>query len=608
MEELESKVAAVRRRLLLFRLFDWSILALIWSLVLVNLVMLALKLFENNVPVPLVSAIIVAAGLFAAVVASFVKRLTMFEAALAADASLNLRERLSSALVMAWSGTKPDAAFAALEEDARSYARTIRPGKDFRYRLPRYAKHTIWPALGIVALYFIPQMNILNDLMPVKDPVVVTTGMTADERKEEAERVRKVAKKAREKAEETLDAEQLQLAEKLERLAEDISLGQKDKKEAVAEMSRMNEEVKIQQRDVSKLMQPFRQIQGLQQADKTKELQRDLKNQDFEAAAEKMQEMAQKLSEMPADDMKELSEELQQLSESLKDNPQMAEALKQASEAVKQLAEQKEQQQGNESGQQQSQSQGEESGGEKSESGEQSSQQQQEQQQANQQGGSQGQQSKGEQGSESAQQAAAAAMQQAQQQMEQMQQAMTQMETLSELQTQMAMAMSQSMSQGSSPGQQGQQGQEGGQEGAGGQPGQMGEPGMGQCEGGSCDGSCGSGNCQGSGNGNQPGDGSGMGVGPGGAGTGMGRRPESAPGQVEFVDTFIPGQKNEGEIIAVFEVDALVPAGESRLDHTRVPAQIQQRAADAMVDNEIPVGLRTAVKDYFQAVNLSGSN
>jgi hypothetical protein len=47
----------------------------------------------------------------------------------------------------------------------------------------------------------------------------------------------------------------------------------------------------------------------------------------------------------------------------------------------------------------------------------------------------------------------------------------------------------------------------------------------------------------------------------------------------------------------------LVPDGESRVDFSRVPAATRQRAAEAITNQEIPAGMRTNVRDYFQAIN-----
>ncbi|MEO8376962.1 MAG: hypothetical protein ABI579_04760, partial [Candidatus Sumerlaeota bacterium] len=38
--------------------------------------------------------------------------------------------------------------------------------------------------------------------------------------------------------------------------------------------------------------------------------------------------------------------------------------------------------------------------------------------------------------------------------------------------------------------------------------------------------------------------------------------------------------------------------------YTSVPASYEQRAADAMTDTEIPVGMRNSVKDYFERINF----
>jgi hypothetical protein len=96
----------------------------------------------------------------------------------------------------------------------------------------------------------------------------------------------------------------------------------------------------------------------------------------------------------------------------------------------------------------------------------------------------------------------------------------------------------------------------------------------------------------------------GDGTGSGNPGRGGGEVPDDGSMAIGFSDVFIQGEQNDGEIIAVFEVDAPVPAGESRIDFTRVPAAVRQRAADSIQQTEIPAGMRNAVRGYFEAINL----
>ena len=600
MAELEKMVAAIRFRMRMFRVMDCLLWGLLGALVALNVVLLAMKLFPVGVEFWMVAAVVLGCSLVAGLVVGAVTRITMFQAALAADAKLNLRERISSALVLSQMDGAGRPAFAALESDAREYARAIRPRKDFQYKMPRHGRYTILPAIGLAALYFMPQFDLLASKVPppvAKPPAVVAA--TPEERKEASERIKKLAESTRTTMEEIEAALGLELADKLDRLSEDVALGKKSEKEAVAEMSRLSDELKVEEREISKKTQSFKQLQGLAKSDKTQELMKDLKNQDFKAAAEQMKEMAEQLQNMDAAEMKDLAEEMKQLSESVKDNPEMSKALEQAAQAMEQMAQaqqeqEKEKEQGGGEGQQQSQQSAQQ---EESKSGN-SDQSQQKSQQANQQGSQSGEQKS--QQSASQQQAAAqaaAALQQAAASAEDLSQMMQQMAAMSQAQKSMGECMSQCMGGGEG----------GAKPGQGKGQGQGTQPGQGESGGGSPSQQAG---------GSRPGNTAGQSdwkeginesssLGSGGPGRGEGGQvPHGGDGNFDFKDEFIPGQKNEGQIIAVIEIDAPAPRGESNVSYTRVPQEYRQKAADAITDNEIPAGMRNSVRDYFEAINF----
>src|SRR5690606_29547792 len=103
-------------------------------------------------------------------------------------------------------------------------------------------------------------------------------------------------------------------------------LGAKDKKAAVAELSRLEDEVRMEKREMDLKAEPFKQIKGLQRANQTREIQQDLKDLQFNDAAQKMQDMAQQqLGQMSAQQTEELAREMENLASELKDNQQMAE-------------------------------------------------------------------------------------------------------------------------------------------------------------------------------------------------------------------------------------------------------------------------------------------
>jgi hypothetical protein len=624
--ELERKVRQVRGRLLLFRFCDSLVAALLVAALLCVLVLIVSRLTTAFAPQWL---LLTMAGLFVAAIAvagmtTIARRTSMLEAAVVIDDRLGLRERLSSALLLK-GHEDPNGAIQALERDAQRYAANVRPGQDFRYKAPRTLPHLFWPVMaGVLVYMFMPQMDLFATTPG--DDEKEESRFEGDEklRQQESQELRELAKETEAKAEELEDEALGQFARDLERLADDLEMGLKDRKATIAELSRMEDEVRMQRRDMARSMEPFRQISGLSRSQQTRELRQSLKDQDFSAAAQMLQDMAMEaLQQKSPEELEQLAQELQQLAQELKDNPAMQNALEQAAQAMENLAQAQQQQQQQSQQQQSGGQQGEQS---QSQGSQQQSGQQQGQNQSDpgqQQNSSPGQPQSSNQGDQSmppgsqdAMAQAQQALQQAAQQMQNQQQMMQQMQQLAQLQQQMSecqggmmgqSGQQQSGQQSQNPGtqsQSGQQGQQGGQQGQ--QQGNQQGQGQGQGEGQQ-------------GQGQQPGQGQGQGQGQGeggwqqnwsaaqsmsgGGGQGGGPRPNSGLVNVDFVDEMIRGEKNEGEILAVIEIDAPAARGESSVQYQEVYTRQAQRAADAMRTNEIPMGYRNAVREYFEAIN-----
>lgn len=598
MDDLERQLGRVRRRLILFRALDWAAWATLGALVVVALLVgvsrLVPALAEWVSASALILAAVVPAAAMAGALASLARRASLIEAALRADERLGLQERLSSALLLGRTALAAAPVYTALEADARRHAASINPRRDFRYRLPAPARHSVWPAMAIGVLLFVPPVSLFG---PTQAPAPAPMGrelppLTERERQEQAAALRQLAREARQSAQETDAAADLELAARLERLSREVEMGIRDRKDALAEMSRLNDELKVEQQRLQREKQPFRQLRGLQQADQTRDIQKALKDGDFAKAAEKMAELSQKIGQMDAAEKQQLAKELEQLAESLKDSPAMAEALRQAAEAVEQMARQQQQQQ---AGGQQSSEQG---AGEKRPDQSPAAQSAGQKSQPGQKAGGKAGEGKG---SESQQQdsasadAAAEAMQQAAQQMRDLQQMARQMQRLEQLQKSLTECQSQCAGGNGTMGNSSKPGSSASASSGANQSGEMVQSGSASQQAGS-----------------QPSQGAGQFVegftpsesmGSGGPGRGQGGNPPDDGSQATaFVDTFIQGDKHDGEIIGIFDTDAPVPVGESRLNFETVPPALRQRAADSIKETEIPAGYRGPVRNYFEAI------
>lgn len=664
---LEVRIRQIRRRLILFRVLDFVLRAMTWASMVALVCVAVLKFVPPPVDSLQIALGILVAAVLGAVVAALSKRITPFQAALAADETLALRERLSSAWLLR--GRAPsDPAVAALMEDAEAHAARINPASAFQFRFPRMTRWMPAALIAMVAVYSLVEQRDLFASDEPEEPRPAVANTTQLDRQVAAQRIEKVAEEAKRLG----GGEAMgQIAQDLQRLSADVELGAKNSRQAAAEMSRVNDEIQLQKRELEKRTEPFRGIQGLQRAEKTRELRLDLKNNDFSSASSRLEEMAKKLEKSPQDDMtplekEQLAQELKDLAKQLRQDKETSEALLAAANALEQAAQPApETPSGTPDGSQQQPS----AGSPQSPMGEPglpsplpgmqaaqalrqasdslqqqqrnmeminrldqlSAQAQQARQQLMQQG--QGQQQKTGSGQQQPQQGQqSSGQQQAGQQGQQQQGGQQQGGQQGQRGQQQQQPGGQGQQQGQQGGQQqqdggagnqsGPQGQQGSQDGSGGQgQGQTRQQGDGantgqssQCQGqgdGQCQGQ-GGGQRQGQGQGKHPGQGQfspnfspneGRGSGPGGRGRG-GNVPDDGSLAIGFVDSLIQGEKNEnGEIIAVIEIDAPAPVGESNVRYQKVFNAFQQRAADTMRNDTIPASYRDAVRGYFQAIN-----
>ncbi len=651
MEDIRRKVYAVQRRLAFLAMLDLSLRTLFFALLAAMVLVAATKFFHEDFDPLVVSAALVGVAVGVSAVWAWARRLSPFEAAVRADGVLALRERISSAFILG-DRAATDPAVAALAEDAARFARGIDTARDFRFKAPPHAKFLALPFAAILGLhYFVGDFDLFGN-KPVESKPATNAVKEETLRKIQAEQIRKLAESAKEASLQE-DDQLARISRNLERLSRDVSLGTKDRKSAAAEMSRMADDIRMEKRQIERSQEPFKSLTGLNRSPQTRDLRSELKDQDFTGASRQLERLADKMEgmeSMSSEDLKELAEELRDLAEQTKGDPQSSQAFADAAKAVQQAAEQAARQ--NQQNQQQSAG---------SQQGDQQGNQGQQQQQSGQPTAESSM--PGIQAAQALRQAAQAMNNQAEakqmvarlDQFQQQQQQQQQQSGQSGKQGQPNQQGQGQQGQNQQGRQQGQQGQ--GQQGAQSQPGQQGQQQggnssqqqnggpqqgdgqqgqsgqqssqssgqqstaqSGQTIGGKPCSNCGSSQCQGGsqcqngGQGQQPGsNGQGQwnsqmnpneGAGSGGGGIGRGGRPpDDGSTALGFTDTFIPGEKKGGEIIAVIQIDAPAPVGESNVQYQNVFNSYQQKASDTLKNDVIPATYRSAVRDYFRAIN-----
>jgi septal ring factor EnvC (AmiA/AmiB activator) len=554
-QEITHAIRAVQRRLRVLRFYRTALWMVSLATALTALGMLADKIH----PLPLDMRekwigwlLLLGVGVLIAAGHAIFSRLTLFEAALAADLRMGLKERLSSALLLKERAEDP--AVVALLEDAARSARNLRPGEEFPFLVSGRTAHLAWPLVALLGIHFlVPSMNLFAK--PERKPPVPQITQAA--RKEAAEKIKKAAEKAKElpdKQDQTL----AKLAKDLDALAKDLEFARKDEKTAMAEMSRMSDEVRLKRQDLAKKLESAQQMNLPMQSPQTRDMQKALQNNQFEKAAQLAREMAEQAMQegekSSPGEKEQLARELERMAEQLqKDQPETAKAMEAAAQALQQAA--KAQSQGNDAQMQQALQNAQTGLSEMAEA--------------------------------LASQSEAAELMS---QLDQLQQ------TLENQRREMARATGQratcSQCRGEGCSQCNGTGQsEGSQGGSGSSPSDR--RGMGE----SRRSSMSTGEWQ-------PGQSERSGTGMGGPGRGRGGQAQyddSVPPQ--FTDTRPPGAQNPGEIIAVMNVDGPALKGESQIQYQQVFTEYQQRADEAIQRDEIPAGYRNLVKDYMDSIS-----
>jgi hypothetical protein len=88
-----------------------------------------------------------------------------------------------------------------------------------------------------------------------------------------------------------------------------------------------------------------------------------------------------------------------------------------------------------------------------------------------------------------------------------------------------------------------------------------------------------------------------------GAGRGLGPRPVDDGVLTSFRDTQIPGRLQPGKILAAIRVKGQQVRGESTVEVVEAFREVRQSAEHALSKESIPIGMKSRVKDYFDAID-----
>lgn len=606
MTDLDRKIRALSTRLRIVRLVYATTRALFYAACLAVLVLLVERLFAFRFNIWAVSGILAGICLPVGLVYALLVRRAAYRAAVAADESVRLEERLSSAWLL--KNQQSDPMVGLLLKDATETARGLKPSRALPLRFSREARYLFAPLIAFGILYFVPNLDLLGRDAEAKQVI---------EEKKEVMRVGENLERAVARIERQAEKNELEetrdLSQELRDLQWKLQKGEIDRKQGLAKVSSLQDKVDDVRKKYEAETRSQRGIRQTSEMKYSRQMADAMRRGDFQKALDEMQRLKEQVDsgQMDSREQEQLKRELEQISRQTSNQSQ--ELSKAFAEASKSLNNENSQEQ-------QQQEQGQNREGPNQQPGQDQQQQGQSPDDQDQQDQS-GQQNGFEQASQELERLA------------RMQEDMKIMEDLSQScqSTKESLggkrgATAQSGQQGAeTSGQQGQEGQ--GQDGQSGQPqpvaaskpgtdssGQKpgvcpkcnsrGCPGGSQCQGGNQGGSQQTGQWT-------TGDTAQKGSGMGGAGIGQGGQLPEDPlddSPVDFTEFNAGGQfDQEANPRAVFEVEADPLESESNIGSVETMRTFSQESEDALDREEVPVGYEDLVRSYFSTIDGSAS-
>ncbi len=323
-----------RARLGLVRGVETAFRALFWALVASLTGVLAVRLL--GLPLPLVPAGIALGGavVLTALLAAFLPRLSLIEAAAAVDASAGWKERLSSALALRAPAHPMEL---ALVDDVRSRLRGRSAGDCFPFRAPRELRWSL-PAAALLAAvsYFVPPLDLLGTLA------------RADKERKEKEAValavEKLEKRTRELEKDGRPLDRVKEAvKKMDALQAELSkTPPPERQDAMAQVSKVADEIQKMKDEVAKsagLAEKLQKAASEKAGGDAGELGKLLRDGKLAEAAQELAKMRNKLQEgkMTPEEREKLKKQMEALAEKLAKDKSLSELEKKLAQAMQGL-------------------------------------------------------------------------------------------------------------------------------------------------------------------------------------------------------------------------------------------------------------------------------
>ncbi len=263
----------------------------------------------------------------------WIKRVRIFDAALRADEALGLKERLSSAYLIRQ--PKTEAEIAVLEDAARC-AEAIRPMRHFPAHLNREVKWALGPLAALIALWvFMPQYDLFATREQKK---LEATQVKVEAKKEAAKELEELAKEIGETSDLKKSDAALSAEKEMKELAKLIKEQKVSKEEAMAKLAKTSDKIAERKGELENKLNKAGNMQGLGEGKMTRDISKALEKNNFEKAAQAMEQLKEKLKQgqLSEEEKNSLQKEMKAMAEKLGMESKMGQA---AAKAAQNMAE-----------------------------------------------------------------------------------------------------------------------------------------------------------------------------------------------------------------------------------------------------------------------------
>jgi cysteinyl-tRNA synthetase len=311
MDILRRRIEEIRGRLRAVAVARAAVRGLFWAAGAFCVLLVAHRLVDLDVSLPLLGAVCLIAAGAAALAAGALRRAGALEAALVADAQARLKERLTSALTVVSPATDVERALVA---DARARAEKLRAADAVPFVPPREIRWLPAPLLiALLAALLLPSMDLLGRRARAREAAATTALLREQAKKLE---VKKQDLLERAKVQKLTEAPKA--AQEMQKLAELMKTGAPDKKEAMARISKLADDLDRKQEQYKDRQETGRRIMDALAKNAPKEetrLERLTREGKFDQAAQELERLRDQLAkgDLPVDQREKLKQALDRM-------------------------------------------------------------------------------------------------------------------------------------------------------------------------------------------------------------------------------------------------------------------------------------------------------